>query len=417
SYPSDPTIVTYHIPESCSQVDVKGNYAYISNFEDGLIVLDLTSDPDNPTYTVYDTLGIAVNVTVDGNYAYVADEKKGVIIFDISNPSALEIVSYYETPGKTETIVTDNELIYVSDLRAGLWILRNDLMKYSITGTIMTADSAPLQGVSVTIAGDQGYTIQSDETGQYAFMGLLTGNYVVSAAKDGYTFEPAQYNYAPLDANQANQNFVGTLDEEDDGDDTEVEPADTPSITSISPLSGKTGTTIDLSVYGTNFTADTTISFSGSGINIISTDFVSAEQINLRIRISADAVLGLRTITAENADNTSGSLSDAFAIQEGVLVSGSQVKIQGGSKGYVNPKLNESVKIHFNAAGSGSVETIIYTLRGQKVREYKKDVSSGAGTIDWDCKNSDGSTVTSGIYIVYIKGPGFKTTKKIAVVK
>lgn len=93
------------------------------------------------------------------------------------------------------------------------------------------------------------------------------------------------------------------------------------------------------------------------------------------------------------------------------------VKIQGGEKGYVNPRKNEKAKIHFQPSGAGRVNVKIYTLRGLLVWEGSKSVSGYQDFIEWNCKNKENDVVASGIYVVYIEGPGIKATKKVAVLK
>ena len=93
------------------------------------------------------------------------------------------------------------------------------------------------------------------------------------------------------------------------------------------------------------------------------------------------------------------------------------VKIQGGDKGYVNPRNNEKAKIHFQPSGAGRVNVKIYTLRGLLVWEGSKSVSGYQDFIEWNCKNKENDVVASGIYVVYIEGPGIKATKKVAILK
>lgn len=93
------------------------------------------------------------------------------------------------------------------------------------------------------------------------------------------------------------------------------------------------------------------------------------------------------------------------------------VKIQGGEKGYVNPRKNEKAKIHFQPSGAGRVNVKIYTLRGLLVWEGSKSVSGYQDFIEWNCKNKENDVVASGIYVVYVEGPGIKATKKVAILK
>ncbi len=62
-----------------------GNYAYIADFDNGLVVIDIT-DPTNPTFVGTDkAAGYAFGVYVLGKYAYVAHNDEGLVILSISD--------------------------------------------------------------------------------------------------------------------------------------------------------------------------------------------------------------------------------------------------------------------------------------------------------------------------------------------
>ncbi|GEM_PF-6161561 len=94
-----------------------------------------------------------------------------------------------------------------------------------------------------------------------------------------------------------------------------------------------------------------------------------------------------------------------------------EIKIQGGERGYVNPDKGEIAKIHFKANNTGKVKVEIYTLRGQLVWKDSKETDGNEDYIQWACKNSEERVVASGVYIIYVKGPGIKTTKKITILR
>lgn len=190
-----------------------------------------------------------------------------------------------------------------------------------------------------------------------------------------------------------------------------------PTISTLTPSSGKPMATLDVSIQGGNFEEGIAVSFSGSGIAVNRVTFLASNTIKANITISVEAAVGNRDVTATNSDGESMTKSAAFEVLEGARVNAGQVKIQGGEKGYVNPSKAEKAKIWFNANSSGSVDVKIYTLQGQLLRELSKVTTGGGDSIEWDCKNNDGSTVSSGIYIVYIKGPGVKKTRKVAIVR
>jgi len=93
------------------------------------------------------------------------------------------------------------------------------------------------------------------------------------------------------------------------------------------------------------------------------------------------------------------------------------VKIQGGEKGYVNPLKGEKAKIHFAPIGAGKINVKIFTLTGLLVWEISKEVPGRRDVIEWNCRNKENNVVASGIYVVYVEGPGIKATKKVAIVK
>ncbi|MBD3271153.1 MAG: T9SS type A sorting domain-containing protein, partial [Elusimicrobia bacterium] len=106
-----------------------------------------------------------------------------------------------------------------------------------------------------------------------------------------------------------------------------------------------------------------------------------------------------------------------FAVIQGFTETSGDVAVQGGSKGYVNPKQGEQAVIHFRAEEPGNIKICIYNLQGSLVKEMSKDTSGGEDSMAWSCVNGDGSMVASGVYIVYVRGPGIDTTTKMAIVK
>ena len=73
---------------------------------------------------------------------------------------------------------------------------------------------------------------------------------------------------------------------------------------------------------------------------------------------------------------------------------------------------------HFYEDGDVSVK--LYTLSGEFIKMLYEDFKAKglpAEFLAWDGKNVEDSTVASGIYLVHIEAPGFKDTKKVAIVK
>jgi len=109
SIPSTPRLVGSYSPDNginyISGVAVKDGYAYITEYHNGVRVIDVTN-PARP-YEVMNKMGINANdIRILGNYAYVSVRYQGFDIFDISNPRNIVLV------GKASDAGSYNEGIY-----------------------------------------------------------------------------------------------------------------------------------------------------------------------------------------------------------------------------------------------------------------------------------------------------------------
>ncbi len=81
---------------------------------------------------------------------------------------------------------------------------------YSIKGYVKTNAGAGINGVVLTLTGELSGSYTTNSSGYYEFVNLIPGNYTVSPFKQNYTFSPTNISFYPIDANQTNQNFVGS---------------------------------------------------------------------------------------------------------------------------------------------------------------------------------------------------------------
>ena len=93
---------------STSAVEVKGNYAYIVEYHNGVRVIDI-SNPANPVEVSHIMDIDASDIKILGNYAYVSVRYQGFSIIDISDPKNLKLV------GKGTGIAYYNEGIYPTE--------------------------------------------------------------------------------------------------------------------------------------------------------------------------------------------------------------------------------------------------------------------------------------------------------------
>jgi hypothetical protein len=88
----------------------------------------------------------------------------------------------------------------------------------------------------------------------------------------------------------------------------------TPVVSSISPVQGERGQSLTVTVTGTSFGEGADVEFSGPGITVHSTTYLSCYQLEASISIAANATLSLRDVDAVNQDQSYGRLPDAFEV-------------------------------------------------------------------------------------------------------
>ncbi len=97
-----------------------------------------------------------------------------------------------------------------------------------------------------------------------------------------------------------------------------------PTVASVDPSSGIQGTTDQsIIVTGTSFVTGAKVSFSGSGITVISTTYFGSTKLVARVNISATAAPGKRDVVVTNPDGKTATGSNMFTVvvSEAVVVS------------------------------------------------------------------------------------------------
>jgi hypothetical protein len=81
----------------------------------------------------------------------------------------------------------------------------------SITGRIVDGSGAPLSGVAVTLSGNNLPAVRTttDNSGNYSFSNVTTGDYTLTPVRSGYGFAPATRSITVYGSDLANQNFIG----------------------------------------------------------------------------------------------------------------------------------------------------------------------------------------------------------------
>lgn len=155
---------------------------------------------------------------------------------------------------------------------------------FSVTGRIvLTGTTTALAGVKVMRSGSA-TTVNTNASGDFTFTGLPAATYTFTPSLVGYVFTPASKNVSVSTANVTGVNFTAT--------------STAPKITSFTPTSGPTGTTV--TITGSNLTGTTSVKFNG-----VAATFNTVTATSLKAVVPASATTGKISITTPNGTVTS----------------------------------------------------------------------------------------------------------------
>jgi hypothetical protein len=118
------------------------------------------------------------------------------------------------------------------------------------------------------------------------------------------------------------------------------------------------------------------------------------------------------TITSLSSD-VAACIFTATTTARGTNVHAGEARIVGSAdgRGTINPDKGDAALIYFKGTGTGTYECRIFTLTGELVwQDTLNQVQEGV--FKWIPKD-----VSSGGYVVLIKGPGINIKKKLAVLR
>jgi hypothetical protein len=171
-----------------------------------------------------------------------------------------------------------------------------------------------------------------------------------------------------------------------------------PSIESVSPSSRAEGASNQtITVKGKNFLngAGLGVSFSGSGITVNSTSFVSSTEVTANVTIASNAPTGSRTLTVKNPDTTSAS--STFTVNAGPTVSSVNPtsRGQGASKATVTIKGSGFASGAAASFGAGvTVESTVRNSSSELVATISVEAAAATGPRTVTVTNADGGTAS-----------------------
>ncbi|KXS41675.1 MAG: LVIVD repeat protein [Methanolobus sp. T82-4] len=116
-------VSTFETDGQACDIELKDKYAYVTDSENGLVVVDV-SNPSSPIPAGRcDVNGSAHDIAVEGDNAYVTGEENGLRIIDISNPSSPALIGSYDPDGIERGVAISEGYAYLANGRNGLVII------------------------------------------------------------------------------------------------------------------------------------------------------------------------------------------------------------------------------------------------------------------------------------------------------
>ena len=305
--------------------------------------------------------------------------------------------------------------------------------KFSISGYIKDTSGNGISGVSVSLSGTISKSTITPTSGYYEFSDLPTGSYTVTATKLGWEFDPVTRTTETLSGNITNWDFIGKPKKFNITGRVAIKNE---------PDKGIPLVVIQVFDEGNNRIASFTTDDSGryefkdldgdKSYTIIpekeNWDFEPSSYTVYLVTntiINFDGIYQLANITPTKIDLPLGENNQIVTVnmpkpaEVKIIVGGERSDKPKEQRGTVNPDKGENVAIVFNPNKKpdeyiGQKFTIkIFTLTGELIEEFTKTPQTADDTwIKWIPKD-----IASGIYIVYVEGPGIKVHKKIAIVR
>ncbi len=95
-----------------------------------------------------------------------------------------------------------------------------------------------------------------------------------------------------------------------------------------------------------------------------------------------------------------------------------EVRIVGGIRGYINPRMGERATILVRPRSAGRITVRIYDLSGYLVKVIAVDAAGGrTEVLGWDGTDDAGHTVDAGVYPILVEAPGIVYRDSLAVMR
>jgi hypothetical protein len=110
------------IVDTCREIEVSGDIAYIANTTDGLLILDVNNPQSPQIIGSYDTPDCALSLVVSDSIVYIADRHSGLQIIDVSDPQNPELLGCFDAPNANH-VALSGTLIFMSNFMGNIQVI------------------------------------------------------------------------------------------------------------------------------------------------------------------------------------------------------------------------------------------------------------------------------------------------------
>lgn len=145
------------------------------------------------------------------------------------------------------------------------------------------------------------------------------------------------------------------------GYSNQVDGLPRPVVSSSTPNSGEQGSSMTLSIAGESFVDGAVVEFSGTGITVDSTSWVSCTELSVSIQIATNAATGARNITVVNPDQSYGTGTGLFSVSANATPTVTGASPAAGATGVattVHPQLTFSERMAASSITTSNVRLL-----------------------------------------------------------
>jgi hypothetical protein len=177
-----------------------------------------------------------------------------------------------------------------------------------------------------------------------------------------------------------------------------------PTLTSISPVSGVQGTNVPVTLTGTNFAPNSTVSVSDSGVTVSNVQVVSTTQITATFGITSNAIPGADTVTVTSAGVVTNGVTFTVTAAPTLISINPASGAQGTNVPVTLAGTNFAANSTVNVSGSGITVSNVQVLSATQITATFGITANATPGADTVTVTSAGAT-TNGVTFTVTAAP------------